>query len=157
MTEHNPSGAAVVESVRPRRRSPYWAMAVIFVCGVVVGLGIGVIGLHLFMSHQFRHPEQMYSQLVEKLTTDLQLTPEQQQKVAAITQQKQTEFTNLFTRDFRNLGNAHFDSLRDAVAEALDPDRARRWRAAFEALRARSLPPFPPPLKNGEDAPSAGH
>jgi len=144
--------SSTVEPVR-KRRSPYGLMALIFVCGMVAGLGVGVIGLHLFMSYQFKHPDRMYTQLVDKLSVDLHLTPEQEAKVKAIARQKEAEFAHMFTHEFRAMGDAHFDSLREAVAAALNPEQAKAWREQFEALRAKSVPPFPPALKARDNAP----
>lgn len=157
MSTPNPSASSPGDSGRRRRRSPYLSMVVIFVCGMVAGLGLGVIGLHVFMSYQFKHPNRMYTQLVDKLSVGLDLTPEQKQKVDEITRQKKAEFENLITHEFRTLGNAHFDSLRDAVAGALDPERAKLWRDQFEQFRAKSLPPFPPPSNDTPGPPGAAH
>lgn len=131
---------------RGKRFSYLWSL-LIFLCGVLTGAGFGIIGLHFFMEHRFRHPEQMYRQLVDQADRDVRFTPEQRAKVDGIVERTQEDLRKVFRTEIDPRINASFDSLREEVAGVLTEQQAATWRKTFDSMRARSLPPFPPPQK----------
>jgi len=153
MTTHEPLAASAEASPRAgARRSgkPYLWASIIFLCGVVTGVALGIIGIHAFMEYRFKHPEVAYMRLADSAGGDLNLTPDQRKKVDEILHKKAAEFRVFLTTELRARSDAHFDSLREEVAAVLDERQAAQWRRNFDEVRARSLPPFPPPIHDEE-------
>lgn len=129
----------------PKRGAAMRWSALIFLCGVLVGGGLSLIGMNYFLSYRFRHPEEMLLRIVDQMQGNLKLSEDQRAKVVAIFQKKHTEMDTLFNQEIKPRIEAEFDSLRDEVAAVLDTQQAEDWKKHFDTIRAQLRPPCPPP------------
>jgi Spy/CpxP family protein refolding chaperone len=140
-TGTNPAAASLAQ---PKRRMPIWTGAVIFVCGVLVGVAATFIGLDRMMAQRFRHPEKMVERMVDDLSVKLDLTAEQRTQVTAIFEQNRDSMDRLFREEIRPKIDAEFNALKENVAAVLTAEQAAKWNEDFEHMRKRFGPPRPP-------------
>lgn len=109
----NAAGTGEMVSAPANRRSATRWSVLIFLCGVLVGGSVSLIGMNYFLSYRFQHPEQMFLRIVDRMQGGLKLSVEQRAKVIEIFQKKHTEIDTMFNQEIKPKLEAQFDGLRD--------------------------------------------
>ncbi len=126
----------------PRRR---WASSlvfgiIIFACGAAAGVAVGV----RLNDPDDRRPvnadgeRRSYAErMTAHLTEDLDLTPEQAEKIYSILERHTEEFRDIHATISPRLKN-QMDCLRDEVGECLDTRQRTLWEEKVKRLRRRT-------------------
>ncbi|MBX7254732.1 MAG: hypothetical protein K1Y02_00125 [Candidatus Hydrogenedentes bacterium] len=114
---------------------------VIFASGVLVGAGGAVLSIHAMVTYRFKHPENAYARVVDRIDSDVHLTPEQRAKVEEIIEKKRQEFMQLISEGQPKM-EAHWQSVRNEIAAVLDEKQAAVWKEKFDSMHSRLMPPF---------------
>lgn len=119
----------------------------IFVSGVVLG---GSMARSYYLGQErerFFRPKNMPDDLVDSLTFDLGLSPEQHGQVLSVFKLHHGQMEALRAK-IQPAVDAEMDGVRGEVAKVLNAEQLRRWDMRFEQMRARyrssSAPPAAP-------------
>ena len=138
-----PTTSAAVLPPAPRRRR--WVSIlltlVIFLAGLVLGTGLGVVGTLKRIDWLRQHPEQGTARMAAKIGSQLKLTPVQVEQVKGILNKRVAAFEAI-RRDVRPRMNAELDLVEKEVAGLLDAQRAERWHTLFAQYRKTWSPPL---------------
>jgi Spy/CpxP family protein refolding chaperone len=104
-----------------------------FVAGAVTG-AFFIIGSAKDEMRRNRDPRRFFSNTPERWVSDMQLTPEQEQKVRPILQQIDDELTNLRALDLRETEGV-LSRGEDRVKTLLKPEQQEKLRQTFERRR----------------------
>jgi Spy/CpxP family protein refolding chaperone len=142
-----------------------WQQTALGVLILLAGISIGAAGTVLIgkevIRRRLEHPDRMSVGIARQMTRSLDLSPDQAKQVEAIVDQRMRTARGM-RNDARRQVEQELSLMRDEVAEVLDKEQARRWRAQFErARRARPYPPVSPwprpgPYYDGRGAPPGG-
>lgn len=131
-------------------KSNFWAAAAfvgVFALGAVAGAG----GTRAYMLKEFAMPfegpprEARARFRIESMRRQLDLTPEQVQKIKAIMHETDDEFENA-TKPCRETLDALHKRINDRIIETLTPEQVLKFRDFSEKMhKRRGHPPFPPP------------
>jgi len=117
-----------------KSREAITLVLIVFVLGVLIG-GIGdhLWGLRVWGSQP--HPMTHRDQIIDDLTRELNLTPDQVKKVTAAVDQKQAEINKLYAPL-----NSQRDQIRqqgrEQIRAALTPEQQKKFDAFLEQLDA---------------------
>lgn len=139
-------------------KSSFWAAAVfvgVFALGAVAGAG----GTRAYMLKEFASPfegpprEARAKFRIESMRRQLDLTPEQVQKIQAIMQETDEEFENA-TKPCREAIDELHKRINDRIIETLTPAQVVRFKDFAEKRHKRhGHPPFPRLRPGGEPPP----
>lgn len=127
---------------RERRRGRLAAVLMlgVFVCGLLCGSGLTLVGIVRRARSDIRNPERRPTRTARRLARKLDLTPDQRRQVADILAEQQAEFTAMR----RRVGPDVLRRLRETdrqITEVLTPRQQEEWRGLVERLRRNWLPP----------------
>lgn len=129
----------------PRRRRWLTAllMAVIFVSGIVVGVGGAVVVARNQMLFAIHHPEQMPARIAARLARRLHLNGQQAEEVETIIRARQTRLQAIRSEvQPRVMGE--LAGLEKEIADVLDEGQKAQWHAGCEQQRRLWVPALAP-------------
>lgn len=139
-------------------KSNFWAAAAfvgVFALGAVAGIG----GTRAYMFKELGSPfegpprEARARLRIESMRRQLDLSPEQVQKIRTIMQEGDDGFENA-TKPCRDELDALHKRTNDRITESLDPTQVVKFREFLEKMhKRRGHGPFPHPPPSGFDPP----
>ena len=100
--------------------------AVLLVCGVVIGAGGTVLVVKNRMDQPGSAPEQFNRRLTERMTRDLDLTPEQSKQIRAVFDGHRDEMKSIREGVDEQM-NVLRESMREEMSVILTPDQLSQW------------------------------
>lgn len=110
--------------------------AVLLVCGVVIGAGGTVLVVKNRMDQPGSAPEQFNRRLTERMTRDLDLTPEQSKQIRAVFDGHREEMKSIREGVDEQM-NALRETMRDEVSEILSPEQLSQWESRVKEYDRR--------------------
>ncbi len=163
MSQQVPNTAALaIGRARRRIKTVVWrqmglALAIL-VCGIILGSAGTLTAARNLIRNGLQQPDKMAGNWTQRMSAQLNLTPEQQEKVCKIV-----------SKHFRRVWDVRrqeMSALHDEVAAVLTPEQAAQWTESLRNMgtdRGHGLGPYPPrdqrqPPRNGFGTPSPqGH
>lgn len=118
---------------------PYVEGVLFMICGLIIGAGMTVYIMDNTIRDLLTQPDQLPERLLRQMDRRLDLTEAQRLQAESIVAEHFVTFDEL-RRQVQPEIQATLDSLRDDVAEILDPDQRETWRANFERIRDKWQP-----------------
>ena len=116
-----------------------WKVVLLVVATFVVGAVVGaffVMGSAKDEMRRNRDPRRFFSNTPDRWVTDMQLTPDQEQKIRPMLQQIDDELTNLRGMDLRETEGI-LSRGEDRIKGILRPEQQPKLRQTFELRRER--------------------
>lgn len=144
MNDEHSARSSSVRTGGPRRKR--WRAilfgAIILLGGIAIGAGGTVIVLHRALTYAIHHPEVAPERVSERIRRKFDLSQGQTARVKSIIAARQKNLQAL-RRQWQPHAEKELDGIREDVASILEPDKARRWRERFDALRGQWIPRVP--------------
>ncbi len=117
---------------------------------LVLGVALGVVGTLRFLpagTHhgQWKNPEGFHNRLMNRFTSKLQLTPDQQQKISSILEQTHSKMTAMREEigpKFREIKNSARASIREILTaeqqkkfDVMNAEKDRRFKRRHSKMR----------------------
>ena len=136
----------VLPSAQSCRRQR-WLCATVWIIGLLVIFGAGAVSgaagysywHHSLLVWFSEHPEEIPDMIVEKLQSDLSLTPEQLPRVAETVRRNHAELEAI-QDDIRPRINERCAAYEEEMHELLTPAQYDRWLPHFREVRKIWLP-----------------
>src|SRR5690242_14747212 len=109
------------------RFKPWLLLVLVFIAGI----GVGAVGVRLFVHRVMFHPEIIPQKIEHDLAADLNLSPEQKAQVHQIMEKSQAQFRAMRERFHPEIAKI-FKEADDQIASILTPEQ----RVKFEKYRA---------------------
>lgn len=144
MSQQVPTTAALaIGRARRRIRSVVWrqmglALAIL-VCGIILGSAGTLTAARNLIRNGLQQPDKMAGNWTQRMSAQLNLTPEQQEKVCKIV-----------SKHFRRVWDVRrqeMSQLHDEVAAVLTPEQAAQWTESLRHMgtdHSHGLGPYPP-------------
>ena len=128
----------------------------VFLAGMLCGGGLAVLHVMHRIREGMQNPEMRTEHIVERMSRQLDLTPEQQKRVRAILQTQEKELGKIRKESWPKVV-ARMDLTEKEIGDVLMPDQREHWRAMVAELRRRVLPGgLRPPRPPEEQRPGFG-
>jgi hypothetical protein len=124
--------------------SSRWRTALAAISLLVIGATAGIAGDRLIQSHGHagdRRLADVHHDPLGAIDRAVQLTPDQRTRVAAILERRQPDINAVWADTHVRL-QATVDSVVSEIAAVLEPEQARRFRAAADELHGRRRGPL---------------
>jgi len=146
MSEDHVNDKADAPSTRKKRRRRAWPMvllgAVILFSGMVIGGGMTLLWVQRRIVYMIHHPENAPATITAHVRSKFGLTDEQAKQVEAVLQARQKGIQAI-RREFQPKIMVQVELARDEVAAVLTPEQAQEWKAYFDSMRKKWVPPPP--------------
>ena len=131
---------------RPRRGKLILQCSLIFLCGVITGVGLTVHFLHGRMRTVMEEPDQLTAMVTEFLTYRLELRPDQEEEVSQIIAERYGTIMELRQENVPKIRD-EFDAIKNEVSVVLDESQKELWLRRFDRIHRGWAPPalLPPP------------
>jgi hypothetical protein len=121
-------------------------LAVIFLSGLVAGVGVTLLAVRQGVLYGIHHPEEMPARVATRLRRPLNLSDQQAERIEAIIQQRQTHLQEI-RRRFQPEVEAELEQVYAEIRELLDDQQRERWEQIYTHLRQTWIPPLPKPAR----------
>ncbi len=111
----------------------------VFLAGMLCGGGLAVLHVMHRIREGMQNPEMRTEHIVERMSRQLDLTPEQQKRVRVILQTQEKELGKIRKESWPKVV-ARMDLTEKEIGDVLMPDQREHWRAMVAELRRRVLP-----------------
>lgn len=123
----------------------YWLSGVLLLlCGFLAGMlcGGSLVARHLLSKIQkgMEYPESRVEEVMMRMSRNLDLTPDQQQKIRTILVAQEKELSGLRQQILPKV-SLRLEQTEKAVAEILDPQQREKWRGILADNRRQWGPP----------------
>jgi hypothetical protein len=150
----SPQHQAPLPSPTRRRRWLTLLMAlVVFVSGVVCGVGIGMEFQKRHFLDILRHPERGPERIVTRMRSQLQLDDRQTQQVRAIVARRVAVLDKIYGETVNPLLAKQLELFRAEVAEVLNPEQQAEWDKYTKPLPQKWFPTAAPKPSSPKAAP----
>ena len=123
-----------------RRRLPGIVLLLgVFLAGMLCGGGLAVLHVMHRIREGMHDPARRTEHVVERMSRQLDLTPEQQARIRSILQAQDKELANIRKESWPKVV-ARMERTEQEIGELLKPDQRERWRAMIDDLRRHCLP-----------------
>jgi len=133
---------------KPRRRWVTLLLALlIFLAGIVVGIGGTVAVAAHRLQYVIHHPEEAPRRITDRLKSRLHLDPRQAAAIQATIAQHQASLQSI-RREVQPRVERELSAAVQDIQSQLRPDQAEKWQRLVTQLRAQWTPaeiPTPPP------------
>lgn len=117
-------------------------MVVIFLSGMIVGVGGTLIFIRQQVQHGIQHPEEAPQRLANRVRRVLGLDEMQRDKIEELIRTRQTALQSI-RREFQPQFLQEFDELGEEIGEVLNEEQRAEWQEWYGQLRERWIPPLP--------------
>ena len=111
----------------------------VFLGGMLCGGGLAALHVMHRIREGMQNPEMRTEHVVERMSRQLDLTPEQQGRIHSILQAQDQELAKIRQENWPNV-MARMELTEKAIGEVLKPDQREHWRGMVAELRRRCLP-----------------
>lgn len=125
-------------------------LSMIFLSGLLVGVGLTLMAVRHGVLYGIHHPEEMPVKVTSRLRRPLSLSDEQAAQVESIIRQRQERLQDI-RRRFQPEVEAELELVYQEIREILNDQQRQRWDRMYENLKQTWIPPLPEPKAVGED------